>query len=248
MTRLDSFNTSPQIAESGVEIAILPIGATEQHGPHLPICTDARIAEAVAAGAADRLGAFLLPAIAYGNSEVHAGYRGSISIQPETLQALVLDIGTQLQAQGFRKIVIINGHGGNFILRIAIRKLNYNAPPGFKVLLVEPHVLFASQLMEIIETYPQEVHAGEYETSLMLHLTPDHVGEERSDCVTDFGAEMYNYALTRQITDRGVWGVSSAGTAEKGQQALELLIDATVKHIEDTFEICTRLEKQNEII
>jgi creatinine amidohydrolase len=243
-TQLDSLSTSPQIEKSGADIAILPIGATEQHGPHLPLCTDASIAEAIATHAAHRLNAYLLPTIPYGNSEVHEGYRGSISIQSETLQALVLDICQQLQTQGFRKIIIINGHGGNFILRIAIRKLNYSAPVGFKVLLIEPHVQFASELAKIIETYPQEVHAGEYETSLMLHLMPEHVGDERSDCVTDFGAEMYNYALTREITERGVWGVSSKGTAEKGQRTLEMLVNASVEYIETTFKICAQLENQ----
>ncbi|HIE24491.1 MAG TPA: creatininase family protein [Anaerolineales bacterium] len=242
MTKLDSLTTSPKIAKSGTDIAILPIGATEQHGPHLPLCTDASIAEAISTHAADRLNAYLLPTIPYGNSEVHEGYRGSISIQPETLQALVLDICQQLQSQGFRKIVIINGHGGNFILRIAIRKVNYSAPPGFKVLLIEPHIHFASTLKKVIETYPQEVHAGEYETSMMLHLMPEQVGDERPDCVTDFGAEMYNYALTREITDQGVWGVSSKGTAEKGEQVLKLMVNETVQYIESTFEKITELK------
>ena len=244
MTRLNTLNTSPQIAESGVDVAVLPIGATEQHGPHMPLCTDASIAGAIAAGTADQLGAFLLPTIPYGTSEVHKGYRGSISLQPETLQALVIDIVRQLQDQGFRKVVVINGHGGNFILRIAVRKLNYNAPPGYKVLLIEPHTQFASGIGEIIETYSQEVHAGEYETSLMLHLMPEYVGDERSDCVVDFGPEMYNYALTRQITDRGVWGVSSKGTAEKGRRVLKLLVDETVRYVKNTFEICAQLEEK----
>jgi len=242
MTRFDSLNTSPQLAKSCVQMAILPIGATEQHGPHLPLCTDTHIATAVATGVADRLGAFLLPAIPYGNSEVHAGYHGVISIQPETLQALVLDIGRQLQMQGFRQIVLINGHGGNFILRVAIRKLNYSAAPGFKVLLLEPHVQFAAQLSKLMPTYHQEVHAGEYETSLMLHLLPEHVGPERVDCVTPFGPEMYNYALTREIAPAGVWGVSSKGTAKKGEQVLALLVDEAVQYIESTFATCARMQ------
>jgi len=239
MARLDYTNTSPQLIESGVDMAILPVGATEQHGPHLPLCTDSQIAEAVAERVADRLGAFLLPTIAYGTSDVHQGLRGTISIRPETLRALILDIGRQLQEQGFRKIVVLNTHGGNFIVRVAVRELNRSAPPGYKVLLAPPKV---PALREIMETGDKEVHAGEYETSMILHLTPERVGDERPDYVTDFGQDMYNYTLTRYITDRGVWGMSSKGTAEKGARALNAIIEATVEYIERTFEQLAKLE------
>jgi creatinine amidohydrolase len=245
MGRLDYTNTSPHLAASGVDIAILPVGSTEQHGPHLPLCTDFQIAEAVAKGVADRLGAFLLPVIAYGDSDVHEGYRGSISICPETLRGLILDIGHQLQEQGFRRVAVLNTHGGNFVLRTAVRKLNRDAPPGHKVLLAQPATLATPALREIIETFDQEVHAGELETSLILHLAPEYVGDERPDCITDFGGDMYNYTLTRHITDRGVWGVSSKASAEKGARALEAMIEATVLYIECTFERLAELEGES---
>ena len=241
---LDGTSTSPRVAESGMDTAILPIGSTEQHGPHLPLSTDSQIAAAVARGVADRLGAFLLPTIEYGNSDVHAGYRGTVSIQPETLQSLVLDIGRELQAQGFRRIIVLNTHGGNLILRIAVRELNRSGPAGYKVLLAQPTDLAAPTLRQIIGTLEREVHAGELETSLLLHLAPEQVGRERPDSDLEFGADLYNYTLTRYAVAQGVWGVSSQATAKKGALALEALIAATVAYAEHTFRQLADLESR----
>ena len=81
----DASNTSAEIEASGADTAILPVGAVEQHGPHLPIWVDWKQTDALGRGVAERLGALLLPALPYGNSEAHAGFRGSITIRPETL-------------------------------------------------------------------------------------------------------------------------------------------------------------------
>ena len=118
-TRLWAEATTEQIARAAAAdaglVAIQPIGAVEQHGPHLPLVTDALIAEAVAAAAAGRCdgpGHWLLPTLSYGRSTEHLGRAGTIALSAPTLLAVCLDLGRSLAASGVRKLVFVNGHGG----------------------------------------------------------------------------------------------------------------------------------------
>ena len=100
----DLNNTYLDIEKNKNGVAILPVGAIEQHGPHLPISADQFQAEAVSRVVAERMGAFLLPGISYGNSEAHTGFRGTVSISSNTLKNMVQDITKNLFAQGFTKV------------------------------------------------------------------------------------------------------------------------------------------------
>ena len=131
----DVTSTYLDLERSGVDTAVLPVGAIEQHGPHLPLSVDWFQGEIVARQVVERLDAFLLPGIPYGCSQAHTGFRGTISLAPETLGAVVKDVVTSLLEQRFRRIAVLNFHGGNLILKLAVRDLNLSQSMGKVVVL-----------------------------------------------------------------------------------------------------------------
>ena len=183
---------------------------------------------------AERLNAFLLPGIAFGNSQVLADFKGTVSVSPQTLANTVKEIGHCLLDQGFRRIVVLNGHGGNFILKTAVRELNLAQRQG-KVILF--NVYEAGELSSrVLDAPSDDAHAGEAETSLMLHLEPEQVKDERVDHVPDVGGRVYfDYLRMKEFCPDGVWGRSSLATAEKGRQLLEGTVDLLVEQVEATF-------------
>src|SRR5687768_11532133 len=105
---MDANATSPEIEASGIRTAILPIGATEQHGRVLPLATDTLEADAVGRALAERLGAaYLLPALPYSCSKMHAGFRGTVWLEAATLDRVVKDIVECLFDQDFRRVVVL---------------------------------------------------------------------------------------------------------------------------------------------
>ena len=149
---LDVTNTSQDIDESGVDTAILPVGAIEQHGPHLPLSVDWAQAEYVSKLVANRMGALLLPGIPYGSSEVHDGFKGSVSITHESLKTITKDICMSLISQGFTRIGVLNFHGGNIALKVAVRQVNWAQSEG-KAVLVQPMLQSGAKLTVIVETF-----------------------------------------------------------------------------------------------
>ena len=232
---LDVTNTYVDVERSGVDTAVLAVGAIEQHGPHLPLSVDWAIGEAVARGVAERLDAFLLPSIAYGCSQAHAGFRGSISVSQETLGAMVKDIARSLIDQGFRRIAVLNSHGGNLILKLAVREINLSQDR-CKVILLFPTNELGEARAAILDGGPSDAHAGELETSLMLHMAPAQVGHERVDHVPEGVDETYfDYTPLKELCPDGVWGRSSLATAEKGEKLLAAVVERAVDKIEKTF-------------
>src|SRR5438309_1400121 len=110
-------NTRPDFSSTKTTIAIWPIGAVEQHGAHLPVSTDVLLAEALAERIARPLGAYLLPVLPITCSIEHRLSRGTVYVRAETLAAVVRDVAASLQESGFRRLVLVNAHGGNWILK-----------------------------------------------------------------------------------------------------------------------------------
>ncbi|WP_368496613.1 creatininase family protein [Herbiconiux sp. A18JL235] len=172
---------SPEV--SGVAarggVALQPVGATEQHGPHLPVTTDSLIAEALATRAAallpDDLPAWLLPTLAYGLSPEHAGRPGTVSLSTTTLLALCLDLGRAVAASGLGTLIFVNAHGGNpDLLRVACRDIR--ADSGVRAHVVHaPALPLPDELVERMREPAFDIHAGFYETSVMLALHPETV-------------------------------------------------------------------------
>jgi len=141
------YSTADEIQDSGVDTAVLPIGSTEQHGPHLPLATDYIIAEAVGEKVAEKLGAFLLPALPISTCREHMGKKGSVWVNPDTFFFMVRDIAMSLKEQGFKRVVIIQAHGGIFILTPVVRELNAISSD-IKVIRVDLVQFFQSKEME----------------------------------------------------------------------------------------------------
>ncbi len=165
-------------------IFVLPVGAIEQHGPHLPFNTDLVVAEHVANAVVDRVGdeldLWLLEPLAYTKSNEHAGTPGTVWLGPETLLRVLDDIGRSLATTPSRKLAFINGHGGNSaLLNVACRELHLHH--GLETFLLHPSVPPDQGGASAPGELGMGVHGGQDETSIMLHLRPDLV---RTDLMT----------------------------------------------------------------
>jgi mycofactocin system creatininase family protein len=226
-----------------VDIAILPVGSIEQHGPHLPLDTDAHdadyLAKEVARSCTDPKPA-VLPLVPYGVSYHHDEFSGTISIGNETLSRLVYEIGMSAAKNGVTKLVIINGHGGNSpALNFAAQEINRNARI---FVCVDTGETSDVDIDSMIETR-NDVHAGEIETSTSLALRPELVKMEKAEKLVpqfsnrylDFSSKrgISWYAFTKRISNNGVMGDPTKASAEKGRMMWKAMIRHLVAFVED---------------
>ena len=226
-----------------VDIALLPVGAIEQHGPHLPLDTDAFDADYLARRVADACSdpkPLVLPAVSYGVSYHHESFQGTISISNDTLARLVYEIGIGAARNGIKKFVIINGHGGNSpALNHAAQMINRDA---HVFVCVDTGETSDIDIDHLIET-PNDVHAGETETSTSLAVRPHLVKMDQAPkSVPKFSSRYLDftskrgvlwYAHTRRISSTGVMGDPTIASAAKGQKIWELMIAHLVALVED---------------
>jgi creatinine amidohydrolase len=208
-------NTWKELADAGVDTAIATVGAIEQHGHHMPLGTDWIIGDHMARALAKELGGdvYLLPALPFGTSREHMAFPGTITLRAATLAAVLEDIVDSLRQHGFQTIVLLSTHGGNWILKPALRELNYKYP--------ELTLLWANgPLPEEGETIPEDVHAGRGETSTLLHFRPDLVRPitEAMDSPGIVGQEFLDYVGFDKTTRVGAWGRPTEATAEQGAE------------------------------
>ncbi|MGO1768636.1 MAG: mycofactocin biosynthesis peptidyl-dipeptidase MftE [Microbacterium sp.] len=214
-------------------IVLVPVGATEQHGPHLPLDTDARIASAVASAVARELrgrgrDAVVAPAIAYGASGEHEGFPGTVSIGTEALRALLIEYGRSACAWAGR-LVFVNGHGGNLdavtgaVERLAFEGRSASWAP------CAPGRRGAG--------LPADAHAGRTETSLLLHLAPDLVRTERIEQgqtapLAELLPRMRSGGV-RAVSPNGVLGDPRGASAEEGRELLAAIVSSVVDRAEE---------------
>ena len=216
-----SRRTWPQVPPSGATV-LVPVGSTEQHGPHLPLSTDSDIAAAVAERAAARLAGPVLvaPVIAFGNSGEHAGFPGTISIGHEALQFILIELVRSLGLWAERT-VLINGHGGN------IRTLHHAVAQ----LRDEGHAVTWTGC-----DFPgSDAHAGRTETSVMLHLASEKVdiGAAAAGNTRPIAELMPQLVASgvRALAPNGVLGDPTGANAQEGQELMDALVEATVRRI-----------------
>ncbi len=226
-----------------VDVALLPVGAIEQHGPHLPLDTDAHDADYLAHKVAEACSPprpLVLPLIAYGVSYHHRDFSGTLSVSPETQARLVYEIGMSAARCGVTKLVMINGHGGNApALHLAAQMINRDA---HIFTCVDTGETSDADVHEMIDT-PNDVHAGEIETSTMLAIRPHLVDLERAPrMVPRFSSRYLDftskrgvgwYAYTKKISKTGVMGDATKATAEKGEKIWEIMTRRLVELVED---------------
>ncbi len=226
-----------------VDVALLPVGAIEQHGPHLPLDTDSFDAAYLAHQVALRCGdpkPIVFPLIPYGVSYHHDDFAGTISVTNETLAKMVYEVGMAAARNGISKLVIINGHGGNdATLNFAAQMINRDA---HILACVDSGETSDFDIYELVET-PNDVHAGEIETSTTLAVRPELVQTDKLREMTPrFSSRYLNftskrgiswYAYTDRISANGVMGDPTKASAEKGRRIWEIMIGHLVTFVED---------------
>lgn len=233
-----SYNsTIDEIHDSFADTAVLPIGSTEQHGHHLPVATDSIIAARVSEKIASELGAYLLPALPISTCREHMGKRGSVWINPDTFYHMLKDIVMSLKEQGFKRVVTVLGHGGIFIANPLIRELNATNHE-IKVIKVDLMQFIESALQNGILECGSNLHACEYETSLMLYLDERLVKKDKIvDFVPDVPRDYLNYGSIFKFSKDGIWGKPSLATREKGEKLFDLLVGKSVDYINSVMKI-----------
>lgn len=230
-------------------IAVLPVAAIEQHGPHLPVSTDTAIMEGMLETVIARLPADIdvriLPVQAVGKSNEHIRLPGTLTLPATTLIEAWTEIGLSVARTGIRKIVVVNSHGGNEeVMSIVTRELRvretmlavktswqrFGRPPGLYTDLEDR----------------QGIHGGDVETSLMLHFRPDlvdmgkaqnfvsHVGRAEAEFSLLRHTGTHSFAwLAGDLNPNGVVGDASLATAEKGRQTAEFQADGFIELLKD---------------
>ncbi len=213
-------------------VVILPIGAMEQHGHHLPLLTDTlivnRMLEAALAALPDEVAAWTLPTLPYGKSNEHTGFPGTISLGAQTLVAVLHDIARSLNDAGFRRLALLNGHGGNAaLLEMMAREIR--AATGQLCFCLQPALFLDPPFPISAEERCLGFHGGELETSLLLTIAPELVEMDKAvrhyadypgaggggSPLFFFGAAASAW-LSRDWSESGIFGDATLGTAEKG--------------------------------
>ncbi len=210
------------------DLALLPVGSTEQHGPHAPLGTDTLNARTVADAAADRYDepVVVAPAVPVGVAEEHREFTGTLWVPEPTFRSYVGDVVRSLASHGWDRVVLVNGHGGNVA---ALREVAGRLTRDDTAYTV-PFTWF-----EAVGDHGADMgHGGPIETSLLQHSHPDTVHDDRLADAGENGSDHWgdwqsgvNLAFdSPEFTDNGVVGDPRDGSAERGEELLELATDA----------------------
>jgi creatinine amidohydrolase len=215
------------VAESGA-VAVLPVGAVEQHGPHLATGTDALLADRVVSAATERTGDVGLPVISYGCSLGHTElWPGTLSLSVSAMTAMVSDIGRWVHSSGFRKLVVVNSHATNGPpCQSSLLDLRYELPN------------LRTRFVSLYDVTPEahagyvgdadDPHANEAETSMVMHLAPYAVHQDRAvDEVDRTMGRVFTYPMPH-VTRSGVVGRPTEATAASGKALFDAIVDGVV--------------------
>jgi creatinine amidohydrolase len=243
MTRVDI----QKALDRGFSTVVFAVGSNEQHGPHLPTCTDSLLAEVLAYKVAEKLGkALQAPSINVGCSEHHMAFPGAISLRPETLKSLIHDYCVSLAKQGFKNIIILPSHGGNFnAVREVTEDLNQSLE-GTKVVSYTDLKGLLGFLTEFSSKYgitagESGAHAGESETSMVLAIRKDLVDMKNAETgfLGSFDDKIMSLMWSqgiKAISKNGVLGDPRKAEAGQGEEYLERwaekMVDFVRKHVD----------------
>jgi creatinine amidohydrolase len=243
--------TGPQVSELLTDRSILvqPLGAIEQHGPHLPLSTDSVVATAVAEAAVAEIGeeldVWLLPTLEYTKSNEHAWSAGTVWLSATTLLAVLDDLGRCIATTPAKRLVFLNGHGGNSaLLNVANRELRL--AHGLMTFLTHPGVPADQGGSSPAEELGMGVHGGTEETSIMLHLAPHLVdmskGERRVpeaialNKYVRFGGRVSFGWLSNDFYPDGYIGDPTTATAELGKRLFDGSVQAFCEALREVSE------------
>jgi creatinine amidohydrolase/Fe(II)-dependent formamide hydrolase-like protein len=227
--------------ENGRDTIVLAFGAVEQHGHHLPFGTDSIFGDDLGRALADRLDAFFAPTIRVGVSRHHLAFPGTMSVEEDTFAAVVVDIVRGWARHGFKRIVLLPTHGGNFQpLATALERLG--DVEGVNVIGVTDLSLLVNATLGLgqelgVPAAEGGLHGGEWETSMMLALHPDLVRMDQARAgytgELEEGLQRFFEEGVDALTDVGVIGDPARASVEHGERYVERLIDLTVEYVEE---------------
>ena len=213
-----------EIAESGA-VAVLPVGAVEQHGPHLATGTDALLADRVVSAATERTGDVSLPVLSYGCSLGHTElWPGTLSLSVSAMTAMVSDIGRWVYSSGFRKLVVVNSHATNGPpCQSSLLSLRYELP-NLRTRFVSLYDITAEANAGYLRD-ADDPHANEAETSMVLHLAPSWVHQDRAvDEVDRTVGRVFTYPMPH-VTRSGVVGRPTEATVASGKALFDTVVN-----------------------
>jgi creatinine amidohydrolase len=231
VSQLLSTATTRDEASRAASVAVLPIGSFEQHGEYLPLTTDTLIACIIARDVADACKLMLLPPISIACSHEHAAWPGTVSISARTLHQVVTDIADSLHTSGVDRLLLVNGHGGNYVLANIVQEASVHG--GHMALFpTSADWKEARETAGLATDAHTDMHAGEIETSILLHAMPEVVrsGYEAGDHEADERRHLLTLGM-RGYTATGVIGNPSLASAEKGKAVLDSLTNLARAHI-----------------
>lgn len=251
-----SYIDIPDLAAQGGAV-ILPVGAVEQHGPHMPLFTDALIVQSLVAGALERLPKdhpfYYLYPLAYSYSMEHADFAGTVTLSAQTTMSVLMDIAQSLARSGFRKLVFLNGHGGNVgLLHVTAREIHIKT--GLWVFVIHGGSLAPEGLFDAKER-AEGIHAGASETSLVMSLMPEWVREDR--ILGEYPLLVQDASLlsvegtfpvawsTRDVSASGVMGDAEKASSSTGDVLFDGMVEKFTKVLLDIaqFQGTTNLEE-----
>ncbi|MEY8842483.1 creatininase family protein [Cribrihabitans sp. XS_ASV171] len=222
----------------GDAVAVLPLGATEQHGPHLPLSVDSTLIDGVTARMLGHLApeqtVLILPTLTVTKSDEHRAFPGTLTLSAETLLAVLREIGASVARAGVQRLVLFNGHGGNSaLLQVAARELRISA--SMIVASCSWGGFTEWQRHYDPADYAHDIHAGDSETSAMLALRPGRVNMEKAQdfrpAMSDWDREFPRIGmagkpanpgwLAQDLHPMGACGNAAAANAEKGEALIE---------------------------
>jgi creatinine amidohydrolase len=243
--------TAPEIdaLDRDRTVVLLPLGSVEQHGHHMPLGTDTMLAHAVALAAADRVArsVVVLPPPWYGLSAHHTRFAGTVTLSAEVLLKLAEEIVAGIVAQGFRRVLIVNGHGGNSgVIDVLAATLGHRHYASARIAALTYFQLAGDEIAELRESRPGGMGpACEFETAMMMHLRRDLVRADRAVTYypdpgsaylsTDLlgTSKVRTYLDFKDLSPSGTLGDPSLATPEKGARFFAAVAGALARFIED---------------
>jgi creatinine amidohydrolase len=231
---------------------IVPIGSTEQHGPHLALNTDVVIPQEVARRVAPKVGAVVAPPVSYALSYPHQGFAGLVTIRIPTFMALIEDLCVSFSLSGFRRIVFLNGHYDNtYAIAYACANVAEKLPRDVKAFPLNYWDGIPPEVASRYTSLEKGMHANAAETSAVLAINPDLVDMEKANAEfppfpeLGVGSHAVHTAFffsapgsVYDATKSGTWGDARQATREMGEEYLRIAVDATLtvlESIEKTF-------------